>query len=283
MRWLCLILLLAACKGPAEAPHDHDHGHDHGVEEPAREVPDKVDFKAVTNEGRTAMFVPAPTEFEAVLKANAPGADLKSMVPSGTRSLEGLSRPLIALETGTRITAALLTADPTDKAALVVRTKAAREGLVALQAGEGALKEVDAFLADLESGRLTGAELTPALDVLSERIHDALATNADAETATLVQAGGWVQGAHLLAQALGRGEITPDAAALFSQGSLVHHFEFFLKASDAGRAGDPRVATVIEKIGELRWIAGQDPITAEHVKQIERLTGEIIGAFRQAE
>ncbi len=282
MRWLCLLLLIAACKGAPE-PEAAQEASDGAPAAEARAVPDKVDFVAATNDGRTAMFVPAPTEFEAVLKANAPGTDIKSMVPSGSRSLEGLSKPLIALETGTRITATLLTADGNDRPALVARAKTAREGLVALNAGDKALKEIDSFVADVESGTLKDAELTPALDVLSERIHDALAEQVDPETSTLVQAGGWVQGAHILARALRKqGDISPDAAALFHQASLVHHFEGFLKASDAARAGDPRLATVIEKIGELRWLAGQDPITAEQVTEIERLTAEIIAAFRQA-
>ncbi len=278
MRHLLLLslVLLVACKGdaPAEAPA--------ATPEPAREAPGKIDIEAVTNDGRTAMFVPAPSEFEAVLAANVPGADLKSLVPSGTRPLEGLSRPLLALETGTRITAVLLTADAGDRPALVARMKAAREGLVALQAGDAVLGEIDVFIADVESGALTADELTPALDVLSERIHDALDTRADRSTATLVQAGGWVMGAHLLARALGKGEVTPDAAALFHQASLVYHFEGFLKNSDPARAGDPRLKTVIERIEELRWIAGQDEITAQQIKDIERLTGEIIAAFRQA-
>lgn len=278
-RLLPLLLLLAACKSPApEVPPSP-------VEAPAavdRAVPDKIDFEAVANEGRTAMFVPAPTEFEAVLAANAPGVDLASMVPAGKRSLTGLSRPLIALETGTRITAVLLTADSADRPGLVARMKDARDGLVALDAGGDVLKEVDDFVADVESGALGAGELTPALDVLSERIHDSLDQHADRAAATLVQAGGWVQGAYLLAQALNRGELSPDASALFHQGSLVHHFESFLKASDPARAGDPRLATVIEKMGELRWLAGQDSLSAAQVKDIERLTGEIIAAFRQA-
>ena len=278
-RLLPLLLLLAACKGP---PTDAQVPGSEPAPAAAQQVPDKIDFMAVSNDGRTAMFVPAPTEFEAVLAANAPGLDLKSMVPSGTRPLAGLSRPLLALETGTRITAVLLTADREDRAGLVTRLKAAREGLVALDAGEAVLKQVDAFVADVESGSLQASELLPALDVLSERIHAELDEHADRTTATLVQAGGWVQGAHLLARALSRGKLSPDAAALFHQGSLVHHFEFFLKASDPARAGDPVVLGVIEKIGELRWLAGQETLTAAQVKEIEVLTGEFIASFRQA-
>ncbi len=279
--------LLLACSGPAPAPEapeveESPAAAPASASADAQAVPQKIDLEAVANEGRTAMFVPAPSEFEAVLAANAAGLDLKSLVPSGTRSLAGLSKPLLALETGTRITAVLLTADAGDRPGLVARLGAAREGLVALAAGDAVLQEIDAFTADVQGGTLESRELTPALDVLSERIHDALHENTDRNTATLVQAGGWVQGAHLLARALGRGELTPDAAALFHQASLVHHFELFLKASDPARAGDPRLNTVIERMGELRWLAGQEALTQEQVRDIQRLTGEIIAAFRQA-
>ncbi len=278
-RLLFLSALLIACSSepatdaPAEAPAVD-------VTDPSQPVPDKIDFEASVNTGRTAMFVPAPTEFEAVLAANAPGAKLAAALHTGPVTLTGMSKPLLALETGTRINNALVTAQDGDRAGLEKRIGYAKEGLIALQAAPAVLAQVDSFVSDLQSGALSDSELVPALDVLAESIQDGLIEGRNNNTSTLVQAGGWVQGAHLLAKALEGREVTPDAGALFHQSSLVNHFIVFLQLSGPGRSGDPQVLKVIGQMEELREIAGQDPISGEQVARIAALTGEIMLAFR---
>ncbi len=277
MRFLLILsaLLFACSSEPApEAPAPA------AAADPSQPVPEKIDFEASVNTGRTAMFVPAPTEFEAVLAANAPGAKLGAALQTGPVTLTGMSKPLLALETGTRINNALVTAKDGDRSGLAKRIGHAKEGLIALQAAPAVLAEVDSFVVDLNSGALSDTELVPALDVLAESIQDGLIEGRDNNTSTLVQAGGWVQGAHLLAKALEGREITPDAGALFHQSSLVNHFIVFLQLSGPGRSGDPQVLKVIAQMEELREIAGQDPINGEQVARIASLTGEIMVAFR---
>ena len=279
MRGLIILsALLFACSS-APAPEPPEPPAAPATDQP---VPDKIDFETSVNTGRTAMFVPAPTEFEAVLAKNAPGARLAAKLEGPPVTLTGLSKPLLALETGTRINNALVTAQDGDRAGLVKRVGYAKEGLLALSASAAVIAEVDSFVADLSSGALSDAELVPSLDVLAESIQDGLIEGQDTNTSILVQAGGWVQGAHLLARALEGREITDDAGALFHQASLVNHFIVFLQLSGPGRAGDPQIATVVEKMYELRELAGQEPVTAEHVSRIGTLTAEIMAAFRGA-
>jgi hypothetical protein len=269
-RFLLPVLLLAACsKPPAEAPVDPAGAVAPSVaEEPAdQKPPEKIDFEAAAN-----------TEFQAALKASAPGLDLREGWNQEARALTGRSKPLLALETGTRITAVVMSTGTEEKEVVLGRMRAAKEGLTALQAPPKVLAKVDEVVGDFESGRIEAGELSASLDVLSETIHDGLA-EADQQTATLVQAGGWVQGAHLLARALRRKGEAGDGAQLLRQPSLVAHFQLFLRTSDPGRAEDPTVVKVLTSMDELRDIAGQEVIDAAMVERIAALTGDIIRQF----
>jgi len=157
--------------------------------------------------------------------------------------------------------------------------KKAREGLVALGSPDDLVKDVDRVLADFEKDVLSSAELGPALDVLAEQIQDDLAEQADPAVGTLVQAGGWVQGVHLLSTALADGGISGDAAALLHQPTVLAHFTAFLKQSDAGRSGDPDVVAVIGEMEKMARIAGKESLTTEDVKGVAAHTAAILAWF----
>ena len=243
------------------------------------DVPTKIDIAAVRNEARTAMFVPAPTEFQAALKASAPDVDIRKLVKDSGRTLEGKNTAVLALETGVRISNVLMSVHTRDKAAILVRMKSAREGLVALKAPEGVVKEVDRVIADYNSGSLTDDELGPVFDVLAERINDDLQRMTDSNTATLVQAGGWVQGAYLLSTALSSAGVTGEAAALLHQPTVLEYFLKFLKDSGPARAGDPQVTAVITEMEAMRLIAAKVELGPGDVKAVATHTGNILAKF----
>ena len=145
-----------------------------------------------------------------------------------------LARHIVAFEPGHCHTVVVRIADTGAKDAVLGRMKAAREGLVALKVSDEVMSETDKVIADYEAGTISGAEATPALDVLAGRIQDQLGASADKTTATLVQAGGWLQGAHLLSSALAESGQGGDAAALLHQPTVVAHFTQFLKTAGAG-------------------------------------------------
>jgi hypothetical protein len=248
------------------------------VEAPA-DVPAKIDIAAVRNDARTAMFVPAPTEFQAALKESAPDVDIRKLVKDSGRTLEGKNSAVLALETGVRISNVLMSVHTGDKAAILARMRSALEGLRALKAPDRILKEVEQVIGEYEGGTLTDPELGPAFDVLAERINDDLQRMSDPNTATLVQAGGWVQGAHLLSTALSGAAISGDAAALLHQPTVLAYFLGFLKESGPGRAGDPQVAAVITEMEAMQILAAKPELSADDVQAVATHTGNILAKF----
>ncbi len=284
---LLSLLLLTGCSGSDPAPANHPQGETAPQSTPEPELqavdredsPNKIDLAAVRDTARTAMFVPAPTEFQAALKASAPNVDIRKLVEDSGRTLEGKQNAIIALETGVRMSNVLMSVHTGDKVKILARMKSASEGLQALKAPDSVTTEINKLIADYEADTLTSAELGPAFDVLAERINDDLQTKTDPATATLVQAGGWVQGAHLLSKALSSAGVTGEAAALLHQPTVLAHFLDFLKNSDPARAGDPSVTAVIQEMEAMQAIAGKDELSADDVKAVASHTGNILAKF----
>lgn len=276
------LLIFAACSGDSSSPSSDPPPAPPATEEPpnregsATNGATKIDVSAVRETARMAMFVPAPSEFQAALKATGFTIDLKGGVVDEPRDLAGKSTAIVALETGVRLANVLLTADSAEKSVVLGRMKSARAGLAALKASAEVLAETDKLIADITAGTISSAEATPALDVLSGRIQDQLSGSADKTTATLVQAGGWVQGAYLLSTALAEAKQAGDAAALLHQPTVVEHFAAFLR--QAGQ-GDPAVDSVLGPMDELGKLAAKADLTVDDMTRASELTASILKAF----
>ena len=261
----------AATGGDAAAPEASADG--------MADVPTKIDVSAVKEEGRVAMFVPAPTEFQAALQASDIKIDIRKLVKDSGRTLEGKNRSIIALETGVRLSNLLLSVQAQDKTEVINRVKLARDGVEALGLPQEVLAGIDSTMKEYQDGSLSDAELGPVLDILAKGIRDDLADQADPPLATLVEAGGWDQGVYLLSTALGEQGVTGDAADLLHQPTVLAHFTKFIKESDAGRAGDPDVVSVIGELDKMQVIASKAELTSDDVKAVAAHTAAILAWF----
>lgn len=247
-----------------------------GTAAPPAEGAPKIDINAVRETARTAMFVPAPSEFQAALKASGADIDIRKLVVDEKRDLTGKSSAIVALETGVRLANVLLTASASEKDVVLARMAAAREGLVALGASEAVMTETDKVINDFKSGAISGKEVTPALDVLARNIQEQLKGSSDPNTATLVQAGGWLQGAHLLSSSLAGAADVGEAPTLLRQPTVLAYFMTFLESAGGS---DPAVASVLVEMGKLKDLAGSETLGAEQMTQVAAVTGTILKAF----
>lgn len=278
---LMLSLPLVACGGDSDtpAPSTGEVAPESTPEPELATAPvtaEKLDVTAVRDTARTAMFVPAPSEFQAALNATKVDIKMTSGLSGEARTLEGKSRSIIALEAGVRMSNVLMTAADGDQAATLTRMRSAREALGALQVPQDVLTEADKIIVDFDKGSIAAAELVPALDLLNEKLQDDLAAASDSTTATLVQAGGWLQGAHLLSKALSAAGTGGDAAALLHQPSTLAHFTEFLNKSGAG---DPAIDAVLAEMTKLQAIADKDALDAADMGLVATHTGNILASF----
>ena len=278
---LMLSLPLVACGGDSDtpAPSTGEVAPESTPEPELATAPitaEKLDVTAVRDTARTAMFVPAPSEFQAALTATKVDINLTAGLVAEPRPLEGKSGSIIALEAGVRMSTMLMTAADGDKAATLTRMRSAREGLLALNVPGDVLSEADKIIGDFDKGSIAAAELVPALDLLNEKLQDDLADSGDSTKATLVQAGGWLQGAHLLSTALAEKNLGGDAAGLVHQPSVLAYFTDFLNKSGAG---DPAVDAVLAEMTLLQAIADKDALEASDMAAVATHTGNILAKF----
>lgn len=279
---LALIFALAACGGkkdeaapaeatPAPAPE--------ATPAEAAGPPKSIDIEAARSRAKTAMFVPAPSEFQAALKATGAAVDMKALIADTDKPLDGRSKPLIALETGRRVASLLITVHDGDKASIEKRLKGAKDALAALGAPAELTAELDKAIADFVAGSIAQSELVPVLDLIALRVQREIEKNAGAEVSTLVQAGLWVQAVHLLSTALDKSGTAGDAAALMRQPTVVRHFTEFLKGSAPAQSGDADVLAVLAEMQKLEVVAVKPELLAEDVKLIAAATGAILARF----
>ncbi len=278
-----LLLLGTACGGGStgDAGGEPAPADPPAVADAPADTPDastKIDFQAAKSRGKTAMFVPAPSEFQAALAASGVKLDLQSLIGPAA-SLDGKSKPVVALETGRRIANVLLSARGGTKEAVAANMKGAREGLAALGAPEDLMADVDKVIADYEAGTISNAELAPSMDLLNQRVQTSLDSGAGEEVSTLVRAGGWVQGVHLLAKGLSAAGQAGDGAALLHQPSVLAHFTEFIKNSSAAKAQDPDVLAVIAELEALSGVAAKETLAVDDLNIVAEHTGNILARF----
>ena len=109
------LLLFTACSGGGEtdsgegsnepvedsaAAGDSEPEGSAAVDASASDAPSKIDIEATRETARTAMFIPAPSEFQAALNASDVQIDIRKLMVDSDRDLSGKSRSIVALETG---------------------------------------------------------------------------------------------------------------------------------------------------------------------------------------
>jgi hypothetical protein len=276
-----MVSLVGACGGPAETPAPSAPSAPEPVaEEAAPELPpQKIDIASVRARAKTAMFVPAPSEFQAALKASGVDSQLSSLITVDARSTDGKAKAVVALVAGVRVTNVLLAVPTVEKAVAVEHLKSARTALGALELSESLMSDLDKALADFESGQLAAVEVSAMMDVYAGKIQSDLKDSAGEQIATLVKAGGWVQGANLIAKTLGEQEQIGDAAALLRQPSLLMFFLDFIKDTPDAKSGDKAVLAVIDQMEQMMAVAQKDVLTAGDVGKIAAHTDEILAQF----
>jgi hypothetical protein len=273
--------MVVACGGPAETPAPSQPEEAEAADEEARPAvpPQKIDIASVRVRAKTAMFVPAPSEFQAALKASGVDAQLSALITVDNRSIEGKAKAVVALVAGVRVTNVLLAVPTAEKAVALEHLKSARTALGALELSEKLLANLDKAMADFESGRLAAAEISSMMDVYAGQIQKDLQDSAGEQIATLVQAGGWVQGANLIAKTLSEKQEIGDAAALLRQPSLLRFFLDFIKGTPDAKSGDASVVAVIGEMEQMLALTQKDVLTSEDVAQIALHTDNILAQF----
>lgn len=219
-------------------------------------------------------LVPSPGEMQAAMTAANIQASLASLVPEREMDMSSDDKDHIAVRTGVVLADMLLTVEGASKEATVARFKQIQAGLQVLKAGDDLPREIDDLIGQIENDSLTGSKLVFELDQLRAAVIPEISYEAD-WTLPMLQAGAWLEGAHLISKALADGGNTAGTE-LLQQPDVVDYFLRYVAKEGEGRADSKVLDTLKATLSKIKEIVSKDALTAEDISAIHDSTGVVL-------
>jgi len=266
---LVLLSSLTACGGGAEEAAPTETTTDQTSQ--AKPANLSAELRAAAVEDH---LVPSPGEMQAAMTAANIQSTLASLVPDRELDMTSDNKDHIAVRTGVVLADMLLTVEDASKDATVSRFKQIQAGLQVLKAGEDLPREIDDLIGQIENDSLTGSKLVFELDQLRAAVIPEISYEAD-WTLPMLQAGAWLEGAHLVSQALA--DNTSDAGAkLLKQPDVVDYFLRYVRQEGEGRADSKVLETLDATLSKIKEICSKDTLSAEDINAIHESTGVVL-------
>ncbi len=206
---LVLLISLIACTGEVANPPEPTPTED-PAPAAAPETPD-IDLDQMKKEAEKAALVPSPVETQKALEASGIDTQLATLIPKHKFDLEANDMDHAAVRSGVLLADVLLTVKTAETPELIKRLSAVQKGMQQLNGGS----DIDAVLEDikdrLKADAVTRDDLLKELDELSGAVIPELEFNGQERVVPLIEAGSWLEGANLVARAVGASE-NKDAA-----------------------------------------------------------------------
>ena len=130
------------------------------------------------------------------------------------------------------------------------------------------------MIGQIENDSLTGSKLVFELDQLRAAVIPEISYEAD-WTLPMLQAGAWLEGAHLVSLALA--DNTSDAGAkLLKQPDVVDYFLRYVRQEGEGRAESKVLETLDATLSKIKEICSKDTLSAEDINAIHESTGVVL-------
>ena len=223
-----------------------------------------------------AALVPSPAEMERSL-ANA-GVDRKlaTMVADRTISMDVENKDQVAVRAGVVLADLVLTVKESKKETTLERLDTLKVALNKLGAGTDAPAEIDSLKASIENGELTGDSLVQEFDELSQVMVPELEYEAGEWVVPLIEAGSWLEGAHLVSGALKDSGKFDAANDLLRQPEVVDYFIEYVNREGGEKAPDDVVDQLKKTLNTLKEVAAKPSLGAEDVATIHTATGSVL-------
>lgn len=219
-------------------------------------------------------LVPSPGEMQAALSGAGIETSLGALVSRRDLDMSATNRDKVAVRTGVVLADLLLTVKTATLDDTVSRFGQLREGLVMLQTGSDLPREIDDLTERISNGALMGDHLVFELDQLRAAVIPELEYEAD-WVLPMIQAGAWLEGANLVAQAIKEGE--PGVGnELLRQPDVVDYFLQYVQSEGDGRAADVVLMTLTATLESLKAICSKDSLEPSDIDTIQTSTQSVL-------
>ncbi len=182
----------------------------------------------------------------------------------------------VAVRTGVVLADLVLTAKESDKAQIVASLGKLKTGFEKLKAGSDIQATIDDMIARVNNDALKGNDLVMEMDELSGVLVPELQTEAGDWVVPLIQAGSWLEGAHLVSGALKAEEKYNAADGMLRQPAVVDYFIKYVDREGNNKAPDEVVGKLKETLNTLKEVASKPTLGKEDVETIHSATGAVL-------
>ncbi len=274
LRVTLLALALVACgeTEPAEKPAAKP-----AAEKPAEKAPEKTFSPAeLAASAESVALVPRPAEMERALANAGIESKLGQMVKNRDILTDHENLDQVAVRTGVVLADLVLTAKESDKAQIVASLGKLKTGFEKLKAGSDIQATIDDMIARVNNDALRGNDLVMEMDELSGVLVPELETEAGDWVVPLIQAGSWLEGAHLVSGALKAEEKYNAADGMLRQPAVVDYFIKYVDREGNNKAPDEVVGKLKETLNTLKEVASKPTLGKEDVETIHSATGAVL-------
>ena len=264
-----LLTTLTACGGGAE--ESTPDNNEQATAAPVAPAGLSAEMRAAASKEHLA---PNPRELQSAMTKAGISASLASLVPDREMDMTNENKDHVAVRTGVVLADLLLTVSEAEKADIVSRFKQIRSGLTVLKAGEDLPREIDDLIERIEADALSGSSLVMELDHLRAAVIPEIGYEAD-WTLPMLQAGAWLEGAHLISQALGD-EPNEAGVGLLKQPEVVSYFLEYVTQEGEGRAESAVLDTLKATLEKIKTICDQEAMSSEDISAIHESTGVVL-------
>lgn len=274
------LLLLAACSGGEEPTKPEEVKT---VEAPSTEPAPPAPTLALQDlaaQAENIALVPSPAEMQRSLEKAGIAQGLSALVPERKLKLDAENKDVVAVRTGVVLADALLTVKDAPKDKLLERLNRVKEGLKTLGAGNDLQATLDDLVSRVTNDGVSRDDLLKELDELHgvaiPELKQELPEGKGERLVPLIQAGSWLAGSNLVADAIVTAN-KPDAGTqLLRQPQVADYFLKYVKVEGEGKAPDEVLAQLESTLTKLKEIAVKPALTLDDVKEVKSQTASVM-------
>lgn len=278
---LPLILLLAALVGCSD---DQKPAGGNPVPPPPGENPQPpkstplpdVKLDELQSSAENTALVPSPAEMQHAMEKAGITKALSSAVPDRKMKMDATNTEVVCVRTGVALADLVLTVKDAPKEKLVERLELVKGGMKTLGGGADIQATIDDLETRIKNDSVSRDDLVKEFDELHGALVPELKYEAGDKVVPLIQAGSWLEGSNLVAQAVVEANKPEAGSTLLRQPAVVDYFAKYVKV--AGDGHPPEIVTQLDNtLKKLKEIASKPALTLDDVKEVKAQTDQVLG------
>ncbi len=278
---LLLAVTLAGCSGETTAPTDAaapaQPQQGQAPDTTPAPPPPTLAVADLQAQAENIALVPSPAEMQKALEKAGVAGGLSKLVPAREFKMDVENKDVVAVRTGVVLADALLTVKDAEKDVLVARLEKVKAGMAALGAGADINATIDELINAVKNDVKSRDELLKDLDDLHGAVIPEIKYEAGERVVPLIQAGSWLEGSNLVANAILTSGKIEAGNSLLRQPQVAGYFLKYVQVEGAEKAPAEVLKQLEATLKKLQEIASKPSLSTQDVTDVKTETDTVLG------